>query len=61
MMNVSNFIMAEEFARIHKVMLIVGLIILNVAHGCTKERFKGWEQRETEIIQLFSNSQQYNA
>ena len=52
-MNISNGIMAGEFTHIHKMMLIVGIIMLNIAHGCAKERFKGWEKRETEIVQQF--------
>ena len=31
---------------------------MNIAHGCAKERFKGWEKRETEIVQQFFNDQQ---
>mgnify|MGYP003522683150 CR=1 FL=1 len=58
MMTVSNFIMPREFTHIHKMMLIVSIIMLNIAHGCAKERFKGWEKRETEIVQLFFNDQQ---
>lgn len=58
MMTVSNFIMPREFTHIHKMMLIVGIIMLNIAHGCAKERFKGWEKRETEIVQQFFNDQQ---
>lgn len=41
--------------KLYQTFLLLCLVILSSA--CSKEKFAGWEQREMEIIHLFSNEQ----
>ena len=49
---ITDFTLKEK---LHQKLLLLCLVLLNSA--CSKEKFTGWEQREIEIIRLFSNEQ----